>query len=299
MKIAIVGANSFLAQYIIKELLLNKDEVYLWGTNKPEININLPFSYFVYPKEMIDLSELISYDIIIYTAGAGIQASLKESIDLIFALNCFVPINIINYLIENSYKGKFISFGSYFEIGEEKNKKYYNEFEVSLAKNPIYNDYSCSKRLFTRYISSNPRLINLYHFILPNIYGKGENKNRLIPYIIDSLYSNSQVKVTSGNQVRQYLHALDIAKTVVDVINNDYPCGIYNLTNMKPLVIKDVIKTVIEVMGRNYDPDEVSWGNSNRKDTAMPYLLLENGIAQNTFRYQPTINLEEGIKLYL
>ena len=65
----------------------------------------------------------MSSDIIIYAIGAGIQSDLKEGFNLIYNLNVTVPVSICNKLKELDYKGTFVTFGSFFEIGETKETK--------------------------------------------------------------------------------------------------------------------------------------------------------------------------------
>jgi len=44
--------------------------------------------------------------------------------------------------------------------------------------------------------------------------------------------------------------------------------------------------------------DENMFGKNSRMDTQMPFLLLDNKKAKNTFQIQPKISIEEGIKSY-
>lgn len=300
MNAAIIGSNSFLAQYIIRELAGNNINAVLYGSSPSEEFPSLNFEVFNFPEHEIDYTGLLDFDSIIYTAGAGIQANRNETPEIIYELNSFTPIRLANTLSANSYKGKLLTFGSYFEIGNEINEKYYSENEIVTCLNEVPNHYCTSKRLLSRYLSSFLPVLNFYHLILPNIYGKGENTQRLIPYLLHAIANNEPIKLTSGEQVRQYIHAADIAKSVLDIINENYPNGFYNLCRSEAIQIKSLVKKIIAVAGKTDILSELNlFGTKDRSDTAMPYLLLNNTKAVNTFRYQPQISIEEGIKTYL
>ncbi len=299
MNVAIIGSNSFLAQYIIRELVANNINPLLYGKHPSQEFFSLNFTELHLLEQPINYFDLLKFDTIIYTAGAGIQANPYETPEVIYELNSFIPIRLATVLSANSYKGKFLTFGSYFEIGDEANEQYYSEDGIVTSLN-ISNHYGTSKRLLSRYLSSSTQTPNHYHLILPNIYGKGENPQRLIPYLINTMKNNEEIKLTSGEQVRQYIHAEDIAKTVLDIIKENYPKGLYNLCRIEAIRIKELVQKIIDLCGQtdNFNGFNL-FGSKERSDTAMPYLLLDNTKAVNTFRYQPKISIEKGIKTYL
>ena len=299
MKVAIIGSNSFLAKYITREFVRCNIRLSLFGRSAPAEFPELEFYRFELPEKPIILTPLLEFDIIIYTAGAGVQSGLKESLDLTYELNSFSPIRLFNFLSENGFKGKVISFGSYFEIGDEREERYYTELDVVSSNKSVPNHYASSKRILTRFLVSAPVLPLYFHFILPNIYGKGESSNRLVPYLINSITQGTEIKLTSGSQVRQYIHAQEIVKVVLKVVNNEFPTGLYNLCNVEPVQIKELVKNVFKVMGKESDFSKLNFGNNQRADTAMPFLLLNNNKSKEILKFQPGITLEEGIKSYL
>ena len=60
-------------------------------------------------------------DVIIYTSGLGVQATMHTKDEDIYTINSFIPISLTEQLEVGGFSGKFISFGSYFEIGIENN----------------------------------------------------------------------------------------------------------------------------------------------------------------------------------
>jgi nucleoside-diphosphate-sugar epimerase len=265
---------------------------------QPEFR-DLPFSPFKLPEIQPDLREIANSDVIIYTAGAGIQTDLKEPADLLYELNGFFPVKLFNYLASAEFKGKIITFGSYFEIGDEPEMRYYTEEEVAVSSKRTTTHYASSKRILTRYLTSSPLLPGFYHFILPNLYGKGENPNRLIPYIIQGIQSGTEIRLTAGTQVRQYIHAADVARAMITWVMRSPPPGLYNLCNREPVQIRTLVETIFKTLEKDADFHNLNYGSNQRADTTMPFLLLDDEKTRRVMNYQPAISLIEGIKSYL
>src|ERR1017187_3014790 len=154
-QIGILGADSFLAKAIIDKLSLNPDySIYLFNRsveNKPEV---FSHSYYHIPSTDIRTSSLIEFDVLIYCASAGLQPGNNDSEELINEVNYNEPARIINYLIEKNYKGKLITFGSYFEIGISKTEELYDETKIIHHNNLLPNSYAQSKHNLTKFINA-------------------------------------------------------------------------------------------------------------------------------------------------
>lgn len=295
-KIAIVGSNSFLAYYLAKKLQdIGHNLTGYAKTNKNSFTDT--FVVFNHPINPLEFNDLLHFDCIIYAAGAGIQSNNEESSTEIFFLNAFLPIKIALFLENKKWEGKFVTFGSYFEIGFNNEQHFFTEHEVLLSKSMVPNDYCSSKRLLSRFLVNKESPLQHYHLILPTIYGHGENENRIIPYLLNNIVKNLPIKLTSGEQIRQYLHADDVANVVLLIVENPFPKGVYNLTQETPIRIKDLVYKVYNCLGQK-PPDNI-FGQSQRSDMAMSVLLLSGKKQQNIFNQLDTLSLEEGILSYL
>lgn len=289
---AIIGSSSFLANYIISDLEKENHELTLFSRNIAN-NTHL-HSAFDYPNTIPDYSIFLSYDIIIFAAAGGVQSSQSYSLDEIYALNSFLPISIVNFLDENSFKGKFISFGSYFEIGGQDKLNPYTEIDVALSNFEVPNHYCSSKRLLTRFVNDSLSKIDHYHIILPSIYGKNENENRLIPYLISSIENQRNLELTAGTQIRQFLHAKDVSTFVTIICKQTIEKGIYNLGSDNYNRVKDVVETIFNHFGQD---SSTVLGKIKRQDESMQVLLLDDSKARK-MGWKPQIDLKEGILDY-
>ncbi|TGD82998.1 NAD-dependent epimerase/dehydratase family protein [Hymenobacter wooponensis] len=299
MKVAIIGSNSLLASYVIDEF--SKEENYqlvLFGKEaKDDERDNIIFNLFQYPQIKVELSSLLDCDVIVYCAATGVQAGGKADSDIIYDVNAFYPIKILNYLSENGFSGKWVSFGSYFEIGDTSQVSPLNEEQVLSSYFNIPNHYCSSKRLLTKFIVNNIYNVKVFHFVLPTIYGERENPNRLIPYIINSLQKGQPMKLSAGTQIRQYLHCADVASMVRLIAENDLPIGIYNLANEAPIQIATLVKYIFSIFNRDATP---FLGTANTRDESMKYLAISSEKASAQIpEWRPSIGIEEGIRRYI
>ncbi|ALI99757.1 NAD-dependent epimerase/dehydratase family protein [Rufibacter tibetensis] len=294
-KLSIIGANSFLGRNVIEEVNNNDWELTLYAREKPLLQKEFEFILFDYPNYSLDIDRLLSSDIIIYAAGAGIQSGLKESVDLVYQLNAFIPISLLNLLNEKNYKGKIITFGSYFEIGEVPTKYAYNEEELVSINSPVPNHYCSSKRLLTRFVISGLLDIKYYHLILPTIYGPGENGNRLIPYVINCLKNNKKLVLTSGEQERSYLYVKDLVCLLLQLCESEMLSGTYNVCSNTQIRIKDLVKEVARIY--NVQLKNITLGTV-RNDIKMQFLELNCLKLSNSTSWCPSHTLKDVIPKY-
>lgn len=72
-------------------------------------------------------------------------------------------------------------------------------------------------------------------------YGYGERIERLIPYTVTQLIEGQTIECTHGNQIRDYIHAEEVASCIKLLLETDDANGIYNIASGEPLRIKDIV----------------------------------------------------------
>ena len=162
----------------------------------------------------LNYSRLLASDIIIYAVGAGIQSNLNEDYNLIYTLNVTVPVSICNKLKELDYKGRLVTFGSVFEMGETRDERYFTEEDILSSICVAPNDYTVSKRMLSSFVASYKHNFTHWHFYIPTIYGEGENPKRLIPYTIYSIRNGEKLSFTAGDQTRQYIYVSEVPRVI-------------------------------------------------------------------------------------
>lgn len=179
MKYSILGTNGFLSTAIAKFCNQKGYGLDMYGLHEPIGHSYDNFYKMNLVEENIDMSTLKNSDVIIYAIGAGIQSNLNESVNLIYSLNVNVPINICNQLRFLGYNGRFVTFGSVFEIGETSLKHPFTEEELLVSTSQAPNDYTVSKRILSRFVESYKHDYTHWHFFIPTIYGEGRKSNAI------------------------------------------------------------------------------------------------------------------------
>ena len=296
MKISILGTNGFLSTAIAQyanEAGWNLD---MYGLDEPRSHKYDNFYKVNLMDTALDCSGLLASEIIIYAIGAGIQSNLKEGNDLIYNLNVTVPVRICNALKAAGYRGKFITFGSVFEMGETTEERFFTEEDIQTSLAVAPNDYTVSKRMLTRFISSYKHEFTHWHFIIPTIYGESENPKRLIPYTINAIKNGEELHFTAGDQTRQYIHVSEVPRMIDMAYKKNIPSGIYNIQGKETIAVKEIVTLIHKVLGKQVA--EGCFGSAQRADVGMKYLALDGRKLKSLTGFEATVRLEEVIKHY-
>lgn len=239
MKVAIIGANGMLSVALTKYYYRKKGvTVDVYGLNVPKGYECDNFYEVNLLKDKLDYDKLCTSDAIIYASGAGVQAALQTDSSLMYALNVSSPIEITLQLKKHNYKGTYVSFGSYAEIGlNGENGKAFTEDDVICSTLPVTNDYGLSKRLYGRYMKDFSADFTFYHFILPNMFSEDDLKpgTRLVPYTLQFLQDynagkNPQAPIFSaGLQTRQFITLEEMVQTADKAVCKHISSGVYNM----------------------------------------------------------------------
>lgn len=296
MKISILGTNGFLSTAIAQyanEAGWNLD---MYGLDEPRSHKYDNFYKVNLMDTALDCSGLLASEVIIYAIGAGIQSNLKEGNDLIYNLNVTVPVRICNALKAAGYQGKFITFGSVFEMGETTEERFFTEEDIQTSLAVAPNDYTVSKRMLTRFISSYKHEFTHWHFIIPTIYGESENPKRLIPYTINAIKNGEELHFTAGDQTRQYIHVSEVPRMIDMAYKKNIPSGIYNIQGKETITVKEIVTLIHKVLGKQVA--EGCFGSAQRADVGMKYLALDGRKLKSLTGFEATVRLEEVIKHY-
>ena len=244
----------------------------------------------------LDCSKLLSSDVVIYAIGAGIQSNLKENYNLIYNLNVTAPVLICNKLKELDYKGRFITFGSVFEIGETKEKRFFTETDILTSTCPAPNDYTVSKRMLSKFVVSYKHNFTHWHFYIPTIYGEGENPQRLIPYTIHAIRNGEELHFTSGDQIRQYIYVHEVPRMIDLAIEQNLPSGLYNIEGKETMSVKEIVTKIHHAMGKEVPIG--CFGSARRIDTGMKYLALDGKKLHDLTGFTASARIEDVIDRY-
>ena len=303
MKIAIIGSNGMLSVALTKYFMDLKNEVDVYGLSNPIGYSCTTFTHVDLVKVSLDVIPLLDSDVIIYAAGAGVQAALNTDAALMYQLNVQAPIDITLNLKKQSYNGVYISFGSYMEIGvNDEDGKAFTEEEIICSLLPVTNDYALSKRLYSRYMASFWGDFTYWHFILPNMFSYDDFKpgTRLIPYVLQYLQAYKQglnpeePRFSAGTQTREFILMEDVFNIISKSINSGLPSGVYNMGGGKFQSIRELIETLFDFF--DVPCKDSYFGQEARRDGNIRCLRLNAMKLKNALNMLPSTTLVEALQ---
>lgn len=304
MKIAIIGANGMLSVALTKYFYGRPDTtVVVYGLDEPQDYACDKFTQVNLVTQVLNYEDVATADVIIYASGAGVQAALSTPSLLMYQLNVNAPISITLGLKKAGFKGTYVSFGSYMEIGvNDEEGKAFNEDDVVCSPLPVSNDYALSKRIYGRYMRDFNADFTVYHFILPNMFSEDDLKpgTRLVPYTLKYLQDYSEgkpveePKFSAGTQTRQFITLEEMIMTVDKAITAKIASGLYCVGGGEFLSIRSLIERLFAIYGVPCKNEY--FGQSVRRDGDIKSLKLDGSKLFKSLGYQPNKNIEDIFK---
>ena len=305
MKISIIGANGMLSVALTKYYYAKEGvTVDVYGLDVPKGYECDNFYQVNLLKDILDYDTLIASDVIVYASGAGVQAALQTDSSLMYSLNVSGPIEITLQLKKHDYKGIYVSFGSYMEIGlNSEDGKVFSEDEVICSTLPVTNDYGLSKRLYGRYMKDFSADYTFYHFILPNMFSEDDLKpgTRLVPYTLQYLQDYNADKnpqspnFSAGLQTRQFITLEEMIETVDKAICKHIASGVYNMGGGEFLSIRNLIERLFAIY--NVPCKDEFFGQEVRRDGDIKSLYIDGGKLMNELGSLPNSKIEDIFKI--
>jgi UDP-glucuronate decarboxylase len=124
------------------------------------------------------------------------------------------------------------------------------------------------------------------------LYGPWEDERRLVPAVIRRLLRAGSVDLTSGEQVRDYIHIEDAADAVVAAATSSLT-GPVNICTGQPTTIRAIAETIGRELGR---PDLLRFGARPSDPNDPPVILGDNGKLVDATGWRSRFDLESGLK---
>ena len=122
-------------------------------------------------------------------------------------------------------------------------------------------------------------------------YGPYEYPTRLVPSVIKSLLNGEIAQCTHGNQVRDFLHVVDIADAFVTILNS-HVNGVINIGSGKPVSIKELVLQIAKNLGKEED---IRLGALPARENEPPFIVGDTNRLKNEVQWCQKYSLEEGI----
>lgn len=123
------------------------------------------------------------------------------------------------------------------------------------------------------------------------VYGPCEPRGRLMGDLIQGLKSGEAVPCTDGMQIRDFLHAHDVARALGLILDRAHS-GAVNIASGKEIKVRDLIDEVARQMGA---ADLVKLGAIARPETDPDQIRADVSLLTGTLGFIPEFDLVSGI----
>ncbi|MBI4221013.1 MAG: NAD-dependent epimerase/dehydratase family protein [Chloroflexi bacterium] len=122
-------------------------------------------------------------------------------------------------------------------------------------------------------------------------YGPFEDPRRLVPSVIRAALAGRTVDVTSGEQVRDFLHVEDVARALVAIATSDV-VGAVNVGSGRPITVRDLVMTLAELLGRG---EFVAFGARAADQADPPFVCANSHRLRASTGWAPRFDLVDGL----
>ena len=273
------GINNGYETYVICKTLPRKEKL-IKGVNYIELDIT--------DKKDLQMLSKISFNYIVNLSGYIDHSPFFESGKDLINLHFFSLVNFISTIRKDNLI-RFVQIGSSDEYGDNIAPQHETQIEKPFTP---YSFAKSASSNFIKYLfqSENFPGTVLRPFI---IYGPGQKKNRLIPYVINKSLKNENFEVSSGKQIRDFLHVDDAVDAIFISLKEDNVNGrIINLGSGNPRSVKSVIQFIVKEIGLG---KPIYCDLKIRKDENLE-LYPNLGLAKKILHWESKVNFKIGLK---
>ena len=271
------------------------------NTPKPEpftLNVgrgDARYSYHAYHVgyELDLLLELLDREkpqvIINYAAQGEGAVSWKHSWRF-FETNSMALARLTEELMARAYLERFIQIGT---------SELYGSVDFAAREDtPIQpsSPYSASKAAFDLHLIAIHRALKFPMNILrpSNAYCPGQLLHRVVPKAVICGLAGRKLPLHGGGRAeKSYIHARDLARAIYLVAQRAPLGAVYNCGPLKPIAIRELVKTVARVMGIRFE--DLCEVTGDRLGQDARYWLDSSAIKRDV-GWEAEIGLEEGIQ---
>lgn len=126
-----------------------------------------------------------------------------------------------------------------------------------------------------------------------NVYGAYQQLWKIIPRSVIYLKMRKKIQLHgSGVAVKSYIHIRDVSRGELAAMKRGRPGTIYHLSPDRGYAVRDVVRTICDLMGRDFEASTVTVGERLGQDAAY---LIDSSRAREAFGWSPKISLGDGL----
>jgi UDP-glucose 4-epimerase len=298
-RVLVTGASGFIGSHLTKRLVAEGAEVHAVtpavSSVYPERLLDLRSSIVLHEANITDrsamdaLAKIVKPSIVFHLAAYTHVGKSWQRVDECVQTNVQGTVSLLQALDSVGYD-RFVNTGT---------SEIYGDIEVPFREDANVNPnspYSVSKYAAERFC----RMFRQGHgwpivLVRPfNAYGPAQSPDRIIPETIVRALRKQELKTTSGKQTREFNYVSDLvdgfvlAGTVPDIEGE-----LINLGGGEEIAIRDVVTTVLDVMG---NPITAEIGALPDRPTEIWRMFCDSTKARELLGWKPKHTLREGLE---
>ncbi|MCL4552847.1 MAG: GDP-mannose 4,6-dehydratase [Candidatus Marsarchaeota archaeon] len=302
-KIVVIGSNSFSASDFIDLLLEDErnevaglsrspEKAALFLPYKQRQGANFKFHQMDLNNDMpqiIDFLDSFQPGFVVNFAAQSEVAPSWDHPEHWFQTNAVALSMLGNALRSRSYLERYVHISS---------PEVYGTCEGRITESAPLNPstpYAASKAAADLFLFT---LVKNFQFPLvmirsTNVYGAHQQLWKIIPRSAIYLKAGKKIQLHGGGiAVKSYIHIRDISRGELAAMERGQTGAIYHLSPDQGYAVRDVVRTICDVMGQEFDASTTVVGERLGQDAAY---VIDSTRARQELGWSPKISLEEGI----
>jgi len=256
IKIVVTGGMGFIGSHFVNKLNseINDCEITVidkltYVSNPNNINTQVKFI----KEDICNLTELPDCDYVVhFAAESHVDNSIKDGRPFV-RTNVEGTFNMVELALKVKGLKKFIHistdevYGDMNDYGLEVSA----DEEFSLVGSSYYSATKASSDLI---VQSAGRTFGLPYVITRtcNNFGENQHSEKMVPKIIKMIKNNESIPVYGdGEQIREWIHADDNAKSIINIMLSDEVNQVFNIGSGYRITNNQLIKIVSEIVGKD------------------------------------------------
>lgn len=297
-KVLVTGATGFIGKNLVENLSSNGYEVYAMALANEKSNIEhlMKIENVHVITDSIDqmiskVSEYENFKYCFHLASYGVNYAHQE-LDEMINVNVKMLMKVINFCKLNE-TALLINTGSCFEYG-------------AISKKPIKEDEECKPEALYAATKNAAQIIGKVYAAMNNVpmitvrpfnvFGIYEGENRLLPQVFKAGLTKNNLKMTKGEQIRDYLYVKDLVELIRRLVeSNNYTLyEIYNICSGNEIKIVDFVNKAIKICG--FEKEIYNFGALDYRENESMYFVGDNSKIKKIISFENLNGLEKGIK---
>lgn len=125
-----------------------------------------------------------------------------------------------------------------------------------------------------------------------HLYGPYEDARRLVPSVVLSLLRDKPARTTGGEQIRDFLHADDVARAI-SALGASNVVGAVNVASSQPVRVRDLVQRIGEIVGR---PELIELGAAPYPHGERMAIVADNTRLVAECGWAPRLTLDNGLQ---